>query len=241
MNIIPAIDLIQGRCVRLQQGNYNLVSTYFEDPLEWTLKLEASGVERIHMVDLDGARTGTLVNLSVLERITRHTKLIVDFSGGINNQDSLQQVWDAGATYAAIGSVAVANPEVFKSWVEAFGANRFLVGMDLLDDKIRIRGWLEEARVSVQDFLKQLYQIGIREYFCTDISKDGQLKGPSLNLYQQLMKDFPDMHCIASGGVSSMQDIVQLDEIGCPAVIVGKALLENQITLKELQLWNQGR
>lgn len=241
MKIIPAIDIIEGRCVRLHRGNYSEVTTYFEDPLVWALMLEESGVERIHIVDLDGARAGALINLPVLERIATKTRLQIDYSGGITSRDSLQQVWRAGATYATVGTVAVHHPDDFRSWVHEFGASRFLVGMDLLENKIRIRGWQDEASTSVQQFLQQLQQIGIREYFCTDISKDGGLTGPSVELYRQLMHDFPDMYCIASGGVSGMQDIEQLSQIACPAVIVGKALLENNITLKELQVWNQSQ
>lgn len=234
MEIIPAIDLIDGKCVRLTEGDFAQKTIYNESPVEVAKQFEGAGIKRLHLVDLDGAKSGKVVNWKVLEAITRETGLVVDFGGGIKTSDEVQKVFDLGARYATVGSIAVKNEATLLEWFEKYGAEKFLVGADVKNEKLAIGGWLETTGVDIIDFISKYMVHGIRQLFCTDVSKDGKLEGPSLDLYRKIIQHFPQLHFIASGGVSSMDDLHALKDIGCKGVIVGKAIYENRITLGEL-------
>lgn len=234
MQIIPAIDLIEGKCVRLTEGDYTQKKIYNEDPLEVAKTFEGVGLMRLHLVDLDGAKAGEVVNWKVLEKIATKTNLQIDFGGGIKKEAILNAVLDAGATYATIGSLAVKEPATFAEWINKFGANKFMLGADVYNEKIAIGGWLEKTELSVYDFMQSYLVKGIRQMFCTDIQKDGKLEGPSIVLYQKIIKTFPSINLIASGGVSSVEDLIALKKIGCTGAIVGKAIYENRISLTDL-------
>jgi phosphoribosylformimino-5-aminoimidazole carboxamide ribotide isomerase len=239
MQIIPAIDIIEGKCVRLTQGDYAQKTIYNENPLEVALQFQDAGLERLHLVDLDGAKSGSVKNWKVLEQLTSKTKMVIDFGGGIKKEEDLQIVFDSGAAYATIGSLAVKEVSKFISWLQEYGASKFLLGADVKDEKIAVGGWLETTDINILDFIEQYTAAGISQLFCTDVSKDGKLEGPSIALYQKIITQFPDLHFIASGGVSNLTDLVQLKEIGCKGAIVGKAIYENRISLEELSLMNQ--
>ena len=238
MQIIPAIDIIDGKCVRLTEGDYAQKKIYNEDPLEVAKAFEGIGLMRLHLVDLDGAKAGQVVNWKVLEKIANNTELKIDFGGGIKTEATLKTVLDTGATYATIGSLAVKNELLFQEWIARFGAKVFMLGADVLEEKIAIGGWLEKTEISVFDFMKSYIDKGVKQIFCTDIKKDGKLEGPSIELYQKIIEQFPALHLIASGGVSSLDDLIELEEIGCSAAIVGKAIYENKITISELANFN---
>jgi len=238
MQIIPAIDVIEGKCVRLTEGDYAQKKIYNEDPLEVAKAFEGIGLMRLHLVDLDGAKAGQVVNWKVLEKIANNTELKIDFGGGIKTEATLKTVLDTGATYATIGSLAVKNELLFQEWIARFGAKIFMLGADVLEEKIAIGGWLEKTELSVFDFMKSYIDKGVKQIFCTDIKKDGKLQGPSTELYKKILEQFPALHLIASGGVSSLDDLIELEEIGCSAVIVGKAIYENKITISELANFN---
>jgi phosphoribosylformimino-5-aminoimidazole carboxamide ribotide isomerase len=238
MQIIPAIDIIEGKCVRLTEGDYAQKKIYNENPLEVAKAFEGIGLMRLHLVDLDGAKAGEVVNWKVLEKIANNTELKIDFGGGIKTEDILKTVLDTGATYATIGSLAVKNELLFQEWIARFGANTFMLGADVFEEKIAIGGWLEKTEISVFDFMKSYIDKGVMQIFCTDIKKDGKLQGPSIELYQKIIEQFPNLHLIASGGVSSLDDLIELEEIGCSAAIVGKAIYENKITISELASFN---
>ena len=238
MQIIPAIDIIEGKCVRLTEGDYAQKKIYNEDPLEVAKAFEGIGLMRLHLVDLDGAKAGEVVNWKVLEKIANNTELKIDFGGGIKTEATLKTVLDTGATYATIGSLAVRNELLFQEWIARFGAKVFMLGADVLEEKIAIGGWLEKTEISVFDFMKSYIDKGVKQIFCTDIKKDGKLEGPSIELYQKIIEQFPNLHLIASGGVSSLDDLIELEEIGCSAAIVGKAIYENKITISELANFN---
>jgi len=238
MQIIPAIDIIEGKCVRLTEGDYAQKKIYNEDPLEVAKAFEGIGLMRLHLVDLDGAKAGEVVNWKVLEKIANNTTLKIDFGGGIKTEDILKTVLDTGATYATIGSLAVKNELLFQEWIARFGAKVFMLGADVFEEKIAIGGWLEKTEISVFDFMKSYIDKGVKQIFCTDIKKDGKLQGPSIELYQKIIEQFPALHLIASGGVSSLDDLIELEEIGCSAAIVGKAIYENKITISELASFN---
>lgn len=239
MQIIPAIDIIEGKCVRLTQGDYAQKTIYNENPLEVALQFQDAGLERLHLVDLDGAKAGSVKNWKILEQLTSKTKMVIDFGGGIKKEEDLQIVFDSGAAYATIGSLAVKEASKFVSWLQVYGASKFLLGADVKDEKIAVGGWLETTDINILDFIEQYTAAGISQLFCTDVSKDGKLEGPSIALYQKIISQFPDLHFIASGGVSNLTDLVQLKEIGCKGAIVGKAIYENRISLEELSLMNQ--
>ena len=234
MQIIPAIDLIDGKCVRLTEGDYAQKKIYNEDPLEVAKTFEGIGLMRLHLVDLDGAKAGEVVNWKVLEKIANQTQLIIDFGGGIKKETTLQTVFDTGANYATIGSLAVKNRAVFEEWIERFGADAFMLGADVFEEKIAIGGWLEKTNIDVYEFIQSYMNKGITQIFCTDIQKDGKLAGPSIDLYKKIIEQFPTLQLIASGGVSKMEDLHALRTIGCAGAIVGKAIYENRITLEEL-------
>ena len=238
MQIIPAIDIIEGKCVRLTEGDYAQKKIYNENPLEVAKAFEGIGLMRLHLVDLDGAKAGEVVNWKVLEKIANNTELKIDFGGGIKTEAILKTVLDTGATYATIGSLAVKNELLFQEWIARFGANTFMLGADVFEEKIAIGGWMEKTEISVFDFMKSYIDRGVKQIFCTDIKKDGKLQGPSIELYQKIIEKFPALHLIASGGVSSLDDLIELEEIGCAAAIVGKAIYENKITISELASFN---
>jgi len=235
MQIIPAIDIIEGKCVRLTQGDFAQKTVYNENPLEVAKQFEDAGIRRLHLVDLDGARTGQVVNLHVLEKIAGETNLIIDFGGGIKTEETLTAVFNAGANLATTGSIAVKAPEKFYSWVEKYGAGRFLLGADVKNEKLAVNGWLEETELSVYDFIADNVAQGVKNIFCTDISRDGLLKGPAIDLYKKIMEKTPEVNLIASGGVSNMRDLEILKNNGCYGAIVGKAIYEGKISLKELK------
>lgn len=235
MQIIPAIDIIDGKCVRLTQGDYGQKTIYNENPLEVAKEFEASGLKRLHLVDLDGAKAGAVQNWKVVESIASNTSLIIDFGGGIKKEKDLQLVFESGAAMATIGSLAVKDGDTFSQWIQKYGTDKFLLGADVKDEKIAIGGWLETTEIDIYDFIKQYIDKGIKQVFCTDVSKDGKLEGPSMELYQNIITKFPLLHFIASGGVSSIKDLEDLKKIGCSGVIVGKAIYEGRINLSEIQ------
>lgn len=233
--IIPAIDIIDGKCVRLSKGDYNAKTIYNTNPLEVAKQFEAAGLQRLHLVDLDGAKAGKVINWNVLETIASNTNLQIDFSGGISTTEQVQQCFASGASYASIGSIAVKKETLFNEWIVQFGAEKFIVGADVNEEKIAIKGWTEQTDISVFDLIGKYLRKGIVQFFVTDISKDGLLQGPSIDLYKKLILQFPTLQLIASGGVSCLQDLNDLKQIGCTAAIVGKAIYENKISLNELQ------
>ena len=235
MEIIPAIDIIDGKCVRLTQGDYEQKTIYNENPLEVAKAFEGAGLKRLHLVDLDGAKEGTVKNWVVLQQIAARTTLSIDFGGGIKQDKDLKIVFESGAAYATIGSLAVKQREVFVSWLNEYGADKFLLGADVKSEKIAIAGWLETTDIDIYDFLKDYVSQGIQQVFCTDVSKDGKLEGPAIDLYKKIIDQFPSLWFIASGGVSSMDDLHALKAIGCSGAIVGKAIYEGRIQLNELK------
>src|SRR5699024_8072315 len=235
MTIIPAIDLIDGKCVRLTQGDYTQKTIYNENPLEVAKEFENAGLQRLHLVDLDGAKAKRVVNQKVLETLASHTNLVIDFGGGIKNNKDIQSVFDAGAAMATVGSIAVKNPNILYEWLDKYGGDKILLGADVKDEKIAIHGWTEQTALYVNDFLEENIKHGLRQAFCTDISKDGLLTGPSIDLYKSIIKHFPELHFIASGGVSKLDDLKILKQVGCAGAIVGKAIYEGRINMKELR------
>lgn len=234
MQIIPAIDIIEGKCVRLTEGDYAQKKIYNEDPLEVAKQFEGVGLMRLHLVDLDGAKAGKVINWKVLEKIANKTGLVIDFGGGIKTEVTLKTVLDTGATYATIGSLAVKKSAIFEEWIERFGAAVFMLGADVHAEKIAVGGWLEKTEIDVYDFIGSYMNKGVTQIFCTDIQKDGKLEGPSIELYQKILQLYPSLQLIASGGVSQLKDLEELRTIGCSAAIVGKAIYENKISLLEL-------
>jgi len=238
IQIIPAIDLIEGRCVRLTQGDYGQKKIYDGEPADLARQYADTGVQRIHLVDLDGAKAGEPRNLKVLEAIASAVSCELEWGGGIAGPEALQAVLDAGATHAIAGSVAALRPEVFESWLSRYGA-RMILGADVRDGRIAVRGWLEEAPLSIEELVQRFLPMGLRECIVTDISRDGMLQGPSSALYRRLQSAFPALSFTVSGGISSMEDIRSLDRAGLQKVIVGKAIYEERITLKDIALWLQ--
>jgi phosphoribosylformimino-5-aminoimidazole carboxamide ribotide isomerase len=234
MQIIPAIDIIDGKCVRLTEGDYAQKKIYNEYPLEVAKAFEDAGLMRLHLVDLDGAKAGAVKNWKVLETIAGKTKLIIDFGGGIKKEEDVKVVFNSGAALATIGSLAVKNESEFVKWLLQFGAEKFLLGADVKEEKIAVGGWLETTDIWIYDFIEKYIQQGVQQIFCTDVSKDGRLEGPSVEMYKNIMAKFPALHFIASGGVSSMDDLYALRETGCKGVIVGKAIYEGRITMQQL-------
>ena len=237
--IIPAIDVIDGKCVRLTQGDYSQKKIYSERPLEVAKQFEDAGLRRLHLVDLDGAKLGEVKNWKVLEAIAGRTSLVIDFGGGIKKSKDVEIVFECGAAFATVGSIAVKDETTFVQWVGRFGAGKFLLGADVKEDRITINGWQETTDISIYDFIEKYNQHGIQQMFCTDVSKDGKLEGPATELYKNILKKFPGLQLIASGGVSSMDDVAQVAEIGCHGVIIGKAIYEGRINLAELSKFNQ--
>ena len=231
---IPAIDLIEGKSVRLTQGDYATSHVYAEDPVDMARRFEDMGFTRLHLVDLDGAKSRHVVNDHVLKAITRATKLIVDFGGGVKTDDDMSRVLDAGAEMVTCGSIAVTQPDTVLGWMERYGAEHLILGADVKEGKISINGWLEDSAHELMPFLQRYLDAGMMHVLCTDISRDGMLQGPATALYGSIMQAFPHCRLIASGGVSCIEDILQLDKAGVPAVVFGKAIYEGKINMKEL-------
>ena len=238
MQIIPAIDIIDGKCVRLTEGDYDQKKIYNENPLEVAKMFEASGIQRLLLVDLDGAKMGKVSNWKVLETIATETGLIIDFGGGVKSTHDVQVVLESGAALVTVGSIAVKNKELFVEWLQQFGVTKFLLGADVKNGCIAIHGWMETTDLPVKDFMATYLALGVQQIFCTDVSKDGRMEGPSIELYTNLIESLPDLHLIASGGVSQLQDLVDLKAIGCSGAIVGKAIYENKISLNDLVHFN---
>lgn len=225
--------------MRLTQGDYSQKKVYNEHPLEVAMEFEDAGLQRLHLVDLDGAKAGKVKNWKVLETIAGKTGMVIDFGGGIKTAGDVDIVFNSGAALATVGSIAVKDSPLFGHWLQEYGADRFLLGADVKDEKIAIGGWLETTDRWIYDFIEEYMEKGVRQLFCTDVSKDGLLQGPSIDLYRNIVKKFPDLHFIASGGVSSIEDVHELDEIGCKGVIIGKAIYEGRVTLGDLMNINK--
>ena len=234
IELIPAIDIINGQCVRLTKGDYDQKTVYGK-PLDMAREFERFGYERLHVVDLDGAKSKHIVNDAVLKAITTETKLTVDFGGGIKTDEDIEKAFASGAAMVTIGSIAVTNPELFMGWLEKYGAERIILGADVRLGKISINGWKEDSSEDLLPFLKKYVEAGVKNVLCTEISKDGTLAGPAIDLYKGVMEAYPQLHLIASGGVSSIDDIKALDKAGIPAVVFGKAIYEGRIDLRELR------
>lgn len=235
MQIIPAIDIIDGKAVRLSKGDYSKKTIYNEKPLEVASQFEDAGLKRLHLVDLDGAKAGHVQNWKVLEIIASKTKLEIDFSGGLSSDKDVKITFDSGAKYASIGSIAVKKPSVFQEWLTKFGIENFILGADVLNEKIMIKGWTEATDVNVFNILKHYRSKGLKQFFCTDISKDGLLQGSSNDLYKKIIDEVEGIQLIASGGVSNMKDLEDLKAIGCRGAIVGKAIYEGKIRISDLK------
>ncbi len=235
MEIIPAIDIIDGKCVRLTQGDYAQKKEYSSHPLEIAKKYEDHGIKRLHLVDLDGAKAKKVINYPVLEQITKHTSLKVDFGGGVQSDEDLKIVFDLGAEQVTGGSIAVKQPKTFLHWLEKYGAEKVILGADAKDKKIAIAGWQETTAQDVLEFIQHYHQKGIKYVICTDVAKDGVMQGPSVDLYEEILAIVPQVKLIASGGVSGLEDLNQLNTIGVHGVIIGKALYEGRIQLEDLK------
>jgi phosphoribosylformimino-5-aminoimidazole carboxamide ribotide isomerase len=239
ISIIPAIDLIDGKCVRLSQGDYNQKKVYNENPLEVAKMFEDHGIQRLHLVDLDGAKAKHVVNAKTLENIAGKTRLKIDFGGGIKSDEDLKLVFNCGANQATVGSVAVTNKDLFFSWINTYGAERLILGADVKDNKIAVSGWLDITQIQLDDFLEEYKSKGVSYVLCTDISKDGMLQGTAMDLYKHLNKAFPSLNIIASGGITNISEIEELNNENVYGVIIGKAIYEGRITLNELKKFLQ--
>ena len=233
IELIPAIDIIEGKCVRLTKGDYNTKKEY-GDPVSMAQEFEALGFQRLHLVDLDGAKSQHVINIDTLKSITSTTRLTVDFGGGVKTEDDLKKVLDAGASMVTIGSIAITSPSLYLEWLENYGAEHLILGADVRNGRVSINGWKEDSDVMLEDFLTQYMEGGTRHVLCTEISKDGMLQGPAIDLYRKVMQAHPTCHLIASGGVSCIEDIEALEKAGIPAVVFGKAIYEGRIDLRAL-------
>ncbi len=238
IDIIPAIDILGGKCVRLSQGDYARQTVYSGDPVEVACMFEDAGLRRLHLVDLDGAREKQIVNYQVLERIALKTKLIIDFGGGLKSEEDLRIAFECGAAMVTGGSIAVKEPETFLRWLNQYGSEKIILGADARQGKIAVSGWMEESENEIIPFIRTWVDKGITKVISTDISKDGMLEGPSYSLYQEILEQLPGIYLVASGGISSMDDIMKLADIGVPGVITGKAIFEGKITLNEIREYN---
>lgn len=237
IEIIPAIDIIGGKCVRLSQGDYEQKKIYNENPLEVAKEFEDNGIKRLHLVDLDGAKSSKIVNYKVLETIASKTDLVIDFGGGLKSDDDLRIAFNSGAEMVTGGSIAVKKPDVFFSWLAKFGAEKIILGSDAKDGKIAVAGWQESTSIDLIEFLKEYTHKGVQKTICTDIAKDGMLQGPATELYKKIKSEFPELYLVASGGVSNIKDIEELNLAGIDAVITGKAIYEQKLSLKDLQAY----
>ena len=234
IELIPAIDIINGQCVRLTKGDYDQKKVYNDDPAAVAKEFEQLGFRRLHIVDLDGAKSKHIVNDAVLRKITTETNLIVDFGGGIKTEEDIEKAFEAGASMVTVGSIAVTKPALFIQWLDKYGADKMILGADVRNGMISINGWKEDSKEELLPFLKKYIDAGVKNVLCTEISKDGTLQGPAVTLYKEVMKAYPQLHLIASGGVSQKEDIEELEREGIPAVVFGKAIYEGRIDLKEL-------
>ncbi len=237
IELIPAIDIINGQCVRLTKGDYDQKTVYRDSPAEVAKEFEEIGFRRLHVVDLDGAKSKHIVNEAVLTAITTETNLVVDFGGGIKTDEDIEKAFAAGASMVTVGSIAVTQPDLFMGWLEKYGPERIILGADVRHGKICINGWKEDSCEDLLPFLRKYIEAGVRNVLCTEISKDGTLSGPAISLYSEVMEAYPELHLIASGGVSSLDDIKALNAAGIPAVVFGKAIYEGKINLNELWDW----
>ena len=237
IELIPAIDIIEGKCVRLTKGEYSSQKTYSENPLEIAKQLEDIGVKRLHMVDLDGAKSKHIVNHKVLETIANSTSLKIDFGGGIKSDADIHTAFDSGASLVTIGSVASTSPELFLSWIDKYETDKIILGADVRNGMISINGWKEDSQYSLFDFLDKYIEAGIINILCTEISRDGMLEGPATDLYKEIMQRYPNINLIASGGISCMKDIEVLDDNGIPSVVFGKAMYEERISMADIRNW----
>ena len=238
IELIPAIDIIDGKCVRLTKGDYN-TKTVYGNPVEMALMLADKGFERLHIVDLDGAKSKHIVNVKVLSEITSKTNLKVDFGGGIKTDDDIKMAFDNGAALVTIGSVAISNPELFDGWLEKYGADKIILGADVRNGRISINGWKEDSDTKLLPFLERYVKHGVKNVLCTEISKDGMMGGTAVELYSEIMNAYPTLHLIASGGVSKQEDINELNRRGIPAVVFGKSIYEGKIDLDKLLIWSR--
>ncbi|MCH2193036.1 1-(5-phosphoribosyl)-5-[(5-phosphoribosylamino)methylideneamino]imidazole-4-carboxamide isomerase [Kordia sp.] len=237
MRIIPAIDIIEGKCVRLSKGDYNTKKIYNENPLEVAKQFEDAGIQYLHVVDLDGAKAKHIVNYKVLEQIASKTNLNIDFGGGLKSDEDLHIAFESGAKQITGGSIAVKNPEIFTNWIQRYGSECIILGADAMDEKIAISGWQEKSNEELIPFIQKYQQKGIQYVICTDIAKDGMLEGPSFDLYKKILSECDDsLKLIASGGISTFDELPKLKELGCEGVIIGKAIYENKISLKQLEV-----
>ncbi len=235
MRIIPAIDIINGKCVRLTKGDYTTQIIYSEDPLEVAKEFEDHGIKYLHLVDLDGARSNAIVNYNILKNIALNTNLTIDFGGGIKSDRDIQIAFDSGASQITGGSIAVKNPEIFIKWIDKYGGSKVILGADVRNEKIATNGWMEDSNREIISFIEYYQRKGIKSTVSTDISKDGMLRGPSYRLYKKILNKIPNINLIASGGISSISDLVKLRELGCEGAIIGKAIYEKRIKLKQLE------
>lgn len=238
MQLIPAIDLMDGKCVRLTQGDYAQKKVYHDSPLDMALQFQDAGITRLHLVDLDGAKAGIVVNWTVLETLAARTSLRIDFGGGVKQEEDVQRILDAGATWVTVGSMAAKQPQTMDGWIGTYGAEKFFLGADVRDRKIATGGWLQTTDIDVLSFIGGYIRKGLTHIFCTDISKDGKLEGPATALYRDIIAAEPSVQLVASGGVSSMQDLYELAAAGCTGAIIGKAIYEGRISLDELKTFH---
>ena len=235
MRIIPAIDIIDGKCVRLSKGDYNTKIIYNEHPLEVAKEFEAHGIQYLHLVDLDGAKSSKIVNHKILEQIASQTKLKIDFGGGLKSDNDLRIAFESGANQITGGSIAVKNPTLFREWISKYGSDKIILGADANNEKVAVSGWLEESEEDLIPFIQNYQNNGIQYVICTDIAKDGMLQGPSFELYKKILNQIPNIKLIASGGISTFEELPKLAELGCEGTIIGKAIYENRISLKQLE------
>lgn len=239
IELIPAIDIIEGKCVRLSNGDYASKVVYGDNPVDIAVELQAAGFKRLHVVDLDGAKSKHIVNHHILKEITSKTELTVDFGGGIKTDEDIETAFASGAAMVTVGSIAVTDKPLFRKWIDRYGADRIILGADVRNGKISVNGWKEDSTEDLFSFLQYYIGLGIRNVLCTDISKDGMMGGPAFDLYEEIMRRFPSIHLIASGGISCNQDITRLDALGIPAVVFGKAYYEGKINVSELWDWQR--
>jgi phosphoribosylformimino-5-aminoimidazole carboxamide ribotide isomerase len=235
MELIPAIDIIEGKCVRLSKGDFNKKIIYSDNPLEVAKAFQGAGLKRLHIVDLDGANGKSLQNIFVLEQVAENTKLIIDYGGGLKTTEHLTTAFNTGAAMVSVGSIAIKDRVLFSEWINIFGTDKFLPGADVLNKVIKIHGWKEDTSVNIFDFIQSLLSLHVQTIFCTDISRDGMMQGPSVQLYKEILNKFPSLHLIASGGVARFDDLLRLEEAGCTGAIVGKAFYEEKITMTEIE------
>ena len=238
MRIIPAIDIIDGKCVRLTRGDYTTKKVYNENPIEVAKAFEGAGIQYLHLVDLDGAKAKHIVNYKVLEQITSKTTLKIDFGGGLKSDEDLHIAFNSGAKQITGGSIAIKNPKIFEGWITKYGGTKIILGADAQNEKIAVNGWQEESEMNVIPFIQSYETKGVKYVICTDIAKDGMLEGPSFELYKRILNESKDIRLIASGGVTSIDDINQLEDLGCEGAIVGKAIYEGHIKLRDLETYS---